>query len=383
MTILLQQDEREVTLFGEGCGGGASASPLTEEGQTGARQYVQLIDAINDGELVLIPNRSGGSFDPLGVRSQDVTRASDWVNLVDAHEGQWLLVTLTIDRAAWLDPVLAYHACGERVREVSRALSPQGIHCAALEMQTKTGEGWAHWHLMVWMGTQVMSVVDATEIVRRAWCCSHPQIDFDTGELLGRNWISCGRVHVSLAKNRQGASRYAAKYLCKPWKAVPTWMGESFSQTRKLRLGVKCFDWLESHGRHTRKRAVRAIPGRSLERRRLTMFERMARSCRSMSVMRKREGVLQYYCSLEVPSSPVGLRVLASAGVNAVRIGGWGSCRWRLSVRDLQQVRWAASEARNEFEAERKEFASDVRCAWERMQAQEEVQECPPATSSA
>ena len=98
--------------------------------------------------------------------------------------------------------------------------------------------------------------------------------------------------------------------------------------------------------------------------------------------MRKREGVLGFYCSLDVPASVVGARVLARAGAVVVRAGRYGSCRWRLNVRELQAVRFAANDARAEFEIERLAFADDVRRAWERMQSLEEVQECPPASGS-
>jgi hypothetical protein len=299
---------------------------------------VPLVALLAEGELVAVPNRSGGAFDPVGCRGQDITRADDVVALVEAHAGRWLLVTLTVDRERWTGPGAAYQRCNERVREVARVVSKEGIHVTAFELQGKSGAGWPHWHLIVFAPDD-RPISEIRRRVEKAWSIieRREEVDQETGEVLWetRSRESIGIVDVQEARTVQGVARYAAKYLVKAWPAVPSWMGESRRQLRKLRCSVKCFAWWECAGRHHRATGSRRKRTAGRRRRTRSLFDRMASSGLSMRVMQRTGDRLTFVRAVQVPAGPEFDRRTEELGGSAICKEGvpWERMRWRLSRR--------------------------------------------------
>lgn len=303
--------------------------------------YVPVLADLADGELVARPVRSGGAFDPLGCRACDVERADDVWAIAEGHPGRWLMVTLTIDRKLWLGPeefaiAAAYQRCNERVREVTRRISLAGIHVTALELQGKTGDGWPHWHLIVWAPDD-RAVESIAQEVKRAWCITDEHVDQDTGDV-SRSRVSIGRVDVQEARTREGVCKYAAKYVVKPWPSLPAWMGESRRQLRKLRISSGCFDWLEAAGRHVRHRGGRMV-SRARRRPARRLFDRMASSGSQLAVFRRDGDRLCWVCTLPVPACGQGLNVLADVGGEVIRFGSWSALRVRLAASSLDELK--------------------------------------------
>lgn len=309
--------------------------------------------------------RSGGPFDPLGCRACDVGRADDVVACVDGHPGRWLMITLTIDRERWLGPEVAYQRVSERVREVARAVSLEGIHVTALELQGLTGDGWPHWHLIVWApDDRSVSLIEAR--VQRAWSVTTEHVDESTGEVW-RSRESIGFSRVDVAREREGVARYAAKYLLKPWEAVPSWMGESSRQLRKLRVSSGVFDWLESVGRHLRHRGGRRVGSRRRRPAR-RLFERMARSGLCHAVFRREGSRMRFVRMVPVPASWEGSEALQRAGAVAVRAGEWGRMRWVISDEGLRSLERRREDLRELQSREYAERLAWIENGWDLMQ---------------
>jgi hypothetical protein len=299
------------------------------------------------------------------------------VALVEGHLGRWLLTTLTVDRQAWLSPEMAYQRCNERVRQVARRVSKLGIHVTAFEVQSKTGDGWPHWHLIIYAPDDRPLPAIRAE-VRRAWQIieERTEVDEATGEVLSvsRTRQSIGFSDVQEARTREGIARYVAKYLMKAWPAIPAWMGEGKRQLRKLRISVGAFAWLTAQGRHRPKLGGRrkpAKPGRCSRRR--PLFDRMAASSNSMSLMQRQGDRLVF--RRQVPIAASGESVLMLEALGAEPLGDRSvplvRTRWLvpsagvgdLSAGVLREL--AAKVAAERFKRRRAEFAR----AWAAMQS--------------
>lgn len=381
-----------------GVGGGPAASgdsrgcgPLVQRRENRERErapYRPILADLAPGDLVARPVRSGGAFDTLGCRSVDVQRADDVWAIAEGHPGRWLMVTLTINRKLWLGPeefaiAAAYQVCNERVREVTRKISLAGVHVTALELQGKTGEGWPHWHLIVW-APDTRSVESIAAEVKRAWCIVDEHVDQDTGEVT-RSRVSIGRIDVQEARTREGVCKYAAKYVVKPWPALPAWMGESRRQLRKLRISNGCFDWLERVGRHVRHRGGRSVP-RSRRRPARRLWDRMASSGSQLAVFRREGERLLWVCTLPVPAAADGLNVLAEVGAEVLRWGSWSALRVRLAERSLDELK----RRRRELSELQRRYVQlrrvQLEVAWdldqERRAVLESIEDRPPVLSS-
>ena len=324
--------------------------------------YRPILDDLEDGELVARPTRSGGAFDPLGCRSSDVTRADDVVALVDGHPGRWLMVTLTVNRSLWIGPEACYQRVCDRVREVARRISLKGVHVTALELQGKTGEGWPHWHLIVWAPDERTRDELAAE-VRAAWCVVTEHVDQDSGEVT-RSRESIGFSRVDVAREREGVARYAAKYLLKSWPAVPAWMGESRRQLRKLRISSGAFDWLEGEGRHVRHRGGRRAP-KSRRRPARKLFDRMASSGLRHAVFRRSGERLEFVCTLPVPSDQDGFQLMLELGAEPIRLGSPGAVRWRISRAVMERARGRRAELEVKLRATYRHRRVRLEVAWD------------------
>jgi len=216
-----------------------------------------------------------------------------------------VLITLTLDRRPWLNlgPGIAYEKAKERVRKVMSEVfgHTNGIWVRSIEPQTKTGEGWIHWHIIAGLPVEISDA----EVHRRcvkSWRVMFEHVDQSTGELT-RELMSLAHpdaIHVATERRKGAGTRYVAKYFTKAWPAVPVWMGESTQRYRKGACSDAFYDVLERIHRHVRARGGRRAPGgRKLRKR--TLFQRMARSGSSW-VGFKIDGGQRRFCGhIELP----------------------------------------------------------------------------------
>jgi hypothetical protein len=214
------------------------------------------------GTVTLKVHRSGGCFDPMGPRGVDYNRCDDMQAVVRQVAGTWALVTLTVDRAPWLTPQAAYERLNERVRKVASAVSRLWFN--TFEVQAKTGDGWPHWHLLVWVppGT---SPHEVRAIVRRHWVWRElsEEVDHNTGEILKRHRSaprSAGFSDVQVAQHGIAVAKYISKYITKSWPALPEWILDSTRRWRKFRASQGVYEVLERLYRHEPKRGSRRPP---------------------------------------------------------------------------------------------------------------------------
>lgn len=325
---------------GEAAGGGRRAA-LDQKRENRTKSQWKDPRTHKPGTVILGPNRSGGGFDPLGCRSSDIQTADLFVACVDAHTGRWLMVTLTVDRTRFLTPEAAYQRCNDRVRQVARAVSRNGIHATGFELQGKTGDGWPHWHLVIWAPDD-RSLDEITARVRSAWVTVTEHADHDTGEVTHRSVEPIAGRHgidVTEATTPEGLARYTAKYLLKPWPAVPSWMGESTGQKRKLRLSVAMFDWAERAGIRQRIRGTRRLHRRRRRPAR-PLFQRMARSAtQHLAFVVTEDGKLKFLGTVWAPSGPDGIDHLASHGCQSFNHGSVLSLRWATDLDTYWRLR--------------------------------------------
>lgn len=360
---------------------------LTTNAETGKRSgdppdgpengdYRSISDELNDGEYVIMPERQGGPFDPAGTRRVDMLRARQLVHLVDALDGRWCMITLTIDRAEWVSPETAYDRCNERVREVARVVSRRGIHVAVVEMQTKTGDGWPHWHLLVYC-PESRSREEIQHEVEKAWRIRTPgAVDEETGEVV--TWIkqSIGISDVQVTRDRKAAARYIAKYINKRWEAHPAWMLNSYRQIRKFRFSKGVFAFLAERKLHIPKRGSRK-PRTGRRRRRRLMVERLARSETQHIVFRKDAGNLKYAGRVGLPKADKRLiRAVLNSGIAEPIIDVGRRLAFRASGRILHLLRKIASD--DAYQASADAFARNLNVlqnAWHELQRRREEAE--------
>lgn len=333
-------------------------------------------DLAAPGEYVIEPQRSGGAFDPLGLRAGHVARADDVAALGDVLRGRWLFITLTVDRSKFLSPAMAYQRCNPRVCRVAAALREAAVWVAAFEVQTKTGDGWPHWHMMIHVGEDGRSLAELKAVVERAWCVvseHEGEVDRSTGEVL--TWKAreqIGFVDVQDGRSAGGLARYVAKYVTKPWDEVPGWMLQSSRQLRKIRSSTAAFEVWERLGRHARRIGARRVPGR---RRRAArpLVDRMASSGASVNVFRRTESGTQFVASVPVPMDERGFGFLLASGARVARLGAVRQVRLVADhaayVRILLRSR-ARPDLRASYLAERR---ASILAAWMIHQAERSI----------
>ena len=200
----------------------------------------------------IYPQRDAGRWDPKrGGRDRWQELQSVIAFSKTIEPGCGALLTLTIDRRLWADrdqvwqrwdemsasdrdktglsmselatmPVeeICYRCMSPRV---SRLLSDRlniNAWCRVIEPQTKTGDGWIHWHVIAdFKGTRWMHQKH-----------DRPFIELrDLAHELRFWWqekYNGGNVDVDFKVHRLGEQmgKYVAKYISKPWKALPPWL---------------------------------------------------------------------------------------------------------------------------------------------------------------
>jgi len=246
-------------------------------------------NAPEEGEIRLLPVRSGGGYDRLGPRAVDLKTANDIVAIATHMGGDHAFITLTQDRRLYLGPAFAYCVCSEVIREVLQPVARDGVFFTTLEWQGKTGEGWAHWHVLLPI-KDGMSIEEVTRQVVQRWSMREEcGVNVETGEVKFAR-VALGRVDVRPVTSLIGASKYIAKYVVKDDPAgPPPWLLQSRRQLRKYR---KSGGWLKLSaqlGLHKPKFGSRRPPV-SYRRPARTLLERIAMSGMSSRVVRWRDG---------------------------------------------------------------------------------------------
>jgi hypothetical protein len=325
---------------------------------------------LRKGDLVGAYSRSGGAFDPLGCRSVDVVKADQIRAVVKSvgmrnTRGRWVFITLTIDRTLFLGPELAYQRANEYSRKVFGRMSVDGLWFAALELQTKTGDGWPHWHAIVWVpaGKSIASLKAAAD---SAWRTTTEHIDQETGELLSVSRESIGFSKVEECRDREAVGTYIAKYVMKPWHAVAGWMLQSSRRFRKVRASSRVYEVLERLHRHVRQRGSRK-PASASGRKTRRLLDRMACSGSEVNVFRVGDwGKLEYVRTLPLTVDDVG-QMLESGEVRSLRLGRLGSVRVQIPARFLDPRRSWARE-RERARAWRRRRAVEIWRQWSEYQ---------------
>lgn len=291
------------------------------------------------GRIWMKPERCGGAFDPHGCRAVDIARADDLVGLVDVlRHRPAAFITLTLNRSLFLTAELAYRRAQPRVSKVLSALGD--VWCATIEPQTKTGEGFIHWHALVFLA-KGESLDDLRRRVDRHWSIrekyAEAVVDRETGEELQRakfRRLHLGRTNVEWAHNKQGVSRYCAKYLVKSWPAVPPWMLDSTTRFRKHRFSDRWYDLQEQIHRHYRKRGSRTEPTASIRVPARTLRERMARSCSALHVFSDVEGEKRFLGAVRV----LPIDAAALDGVEITQLGKIPAIRMSAKAEVLSEL---------------------------------------------
>jgi hypothetical protein len=324
----------------------------------------------------------------LGKRSRDIWQCDDLIAVVDMlSSGRWLMITLTTGResgehaAQFLSPDLAYARCNPRVcklmEHVCRSdLAPEGLrtYFGTSEVQSGSGDGWIHWHLLAWIPPgDTRSLDEIRSDALRHWRVREESVDPETGE------VSChfepiGAPHCQKFEwvhTREGAARYITKYITKQWPAFPEWILKREGRWRCMRPSVGAFVMLERIHRHQRRRGSRPVP-RHVRRRARSILERMASSGTSLNAYVRRGGVYHWRGSAPVPAQSFD-RVCKDFGGIYARppIGGWHRARVVMSPDDYQRLVRACDDG--QFEAERQwaffDRAADLAASWRRLRA--------------
>lgn len=352
--------------------GGEAAAALDQFRDNRFSSYQHLDPSTWPQTVVRIaPARSGGSFDPLGGRCEDVHRAQDVAavgdHLAGSACGRWMFITLTVDRSLFLSPEHAYQRCNDRVRKVLGRLG--ALWACGFEVQTKTGDGWPHWHAIVFVPHQV-SEAEARRRVRAAWSIREvfaESIDPETGEVVQhvrRVPLAGSRgICVEDAKDAGGVARYVAKYIVKPWDAVPAWMGDSYTRFRKARFSGAFYDTLERLHRHHRDRRPRQAHRSLAKSTRRTVFERMARSGCACDVFQS-DGARWRY--LKTVGIPIQLLAQHASTLGAVphQLGKWSQVRFIASEKFIDAAQSWVHNNRADVQSFRLARLREVRRAW-------------------
>lgn len=175
-----------------------------------------ILDSLAQGVIVAHPVRCKCRACPIcgkgaGIKTRERLQAKAEAGMFS----QPALLTLTVDRRNWQGPAQAHQAVTLQAL-IPRLMRRLGVKrwVWTLEIQTKTGDGWPHWHLLLDLAT-----------------CGG-RLDYKLLWHLWRDVWGVGGCDVS-AKHKAAAAdplhavNYITKYLCKGDAIWPTWCLES------------------------------------------------------------------------------------------------------------------------------------------------------------
>lgn len=171
---------------------------------------------------VIVPGYSGGWMDPQGGKSKRIAWLKRFEALGRACKRP-VMLTLTLARTD-AGPEADYDRAFRRVSRLLSEVLGLTVWGRVSEVQTRTGAGWIHWHILVDLGGTRWEGpggwLRLKEFNEAAW------------EAWNRQW-GLGSVDTQLLKSKRGAASYMVKYLVKGWDAIPTWI---LTSDRNLRL---------------------------------------------------------------------------------------------------------------------------------------------------
>jgi hypothetical protein len=199
-------------LGASGSGGPAPAGP----------QAAQRPDSTNslltsNGVVEVLPNWSRSVYDPIGGAS----RRADYRQALCAFAAaipfrRGVMITLTVDRRQFTCPEEAHRIMSPKVPDLMRLTLGVGAHwMRVLEFQSKTGDGWPHYHIVAWMpsGATLRSVrQDCWRLWRSKW--------------------GVGGCDVVPVRSGKACALYLSKYFTKAVRAVPPWQLERLRSSR-------------------------------------------------------------------------------------------------------------------------------------------------------
>jgi hypothetical protein len=304
-----------------------------------------------------------------------MNRADDLRAVMKHVGGRWLFVTLTVDRSAWMSPEAAYQRCNERTRKVLARIG--ALAFTAVELQTKTGDGWPHWHAVVRPDDQSITLEEVRAIVDRHWRVTTESVDRETGEVT-RSVERIGvpqAQHVDEVRDNEGCAIYVSKYVTKVWDAVPRWMGVSRRRMRKIRMSDAFYDVLERLYRHDRQRGSRKPPSSGRKLRVRTLYQRMACSGATLNAFGVVDGKVKWVGSIPAHCDHLN-DVMQMYNGRALVLGSIARCRVAVPAAEWRRARLDARFWEKRSSEKRRECMDRVVSAWVRMQSGED--DVPP-----
>lgn len=226
----------------------------------------------------LEPWYSGGLLDPEGGCGKRIAALKRFEAL-SRHLRRVVLITLTVDRKRYATPEDAHKAA---CRLLSKFLSERlgiAVWARVLEIQTKSGEGWPHWHVLAELrGTRWAANggwLRLREFSARCW-------------EVWRDEMGMGSVRVDLIKSAKGTVGYVVKYVNKVWPAFPTWILDRERAPRVIGFSKAASAIIRKEmglPEHVRRTTANPRPRRSS-----TVLHRLAASGLRCKVMEERVG---------------------------------------------------------------------------------------------
>lgn len=178
-------------------------------------------DEISADDAVVVPVYSGGKLDPKGgmaARLKDLQKFQHLGMIMKLP----VFLTITVNREKFES---AEQAFNQTMRWLSRLVSERlGVKVwgRVAEVQTRSGDGWIHWHLLIDVGD---TRYDASSWKGRAWV-DLKQLRADVMRYWCHNWRFGGEgsQDVQPVRKRQAVAGYLSKYVVKPWPAIPQWV---------------------------------------------------------------------------------------------------------------------------------------------------------------
>jgi hypothetical protein len=268
--------------------------------------------------------KRGGRLDPMhgkGARIKDLKK----IEALSKTMTKPLFVTLTLDREAWTTENMAQRVAamsrGERKKfaatdrelaamtpeefsyrlaglRVSRLFSQRlgmKVWVRVIEPQTKTGDGWMHWHCIV-------------EAAGTTWCPDGRWVKLkELWEEMRRVWWDewqFGRmVRVDLPKSCEKVAGYVAGYIVKGWPAIPPWLLESDKGFRLVGFSKAAGELVRTAMKIPPRLPIERTKPVKRRRHRAKLIDRLACSGESSAVFV--EGV--YVGTIEAPPNDVAL----------------------------------------------------------------------------
>lgn len=220
------------------------------------------------------PEWRAGKFDPEGGKAPRTRDLRRFESLIRAMRSP-VLITLTMDRSKFETPADAYTTA---MRFVSRLLSDRmgvTVWGRVIEVQTSTGDGWIHWHVVAEMagtefdgshehGRRWVYLRNLQAVVKSYWCDR-----WGFGQKAGQD--------IQLVKSREGIVGYLAGYVVKAWPAIPQWIGDRKCM-RLVGFSKAANVMLRAHGHMTPRREPRDGVKTRAKRALTSIFDRLAGS---------------------------------------------------------------------------------------------------------